>query len=61
MKLETYLKFNGINPKEAARQLGCTSAWIYEIISGRHQPGISLGKKIVEWTGGDVRYEDLWR
>jgi predicted DNA-binding transcriptional regulator AlpA len=61
MKLETYMKFNGITVREAANQLGRTPAWIYEIVSGRKTPGSKLARKIVDWSEGEVRFEDLWR
>ncbi|MBW1678373.1 MAG: helix-turn-helix domain-containing protein [Deltaproteobacteria bacterium] len=61
MKLQTYLKLNGIGITEAAKQLGCTRQWIHEIISGRQPAGRKMAIKIVKWTDGEVRLEDLWR
>ncbi|MFO7785244.1 MAG: hypothetical protein R6V25_11475, partial [Desulfatiglandales bacterium] len=61
MKLKTYLEFKSISVAQAAKKLDVTPSWLYEIVAGRKPAGRKLALKIVEWSGGDVRLEDLWK
>ena len=60
MKLQTYLELKRIGKTRAAKELSITRTYLYEILGKRMIPGRKLAQKIVEWSEGDVRYEDLW-
>ena len=60
MKLTTYLELKRISNSRATKELRISRQYLYEILRGRMKPGRKLGQRIVEWSQGDVRYEDLW-
>ena len=60
MNLKTYLEFKHIPVKKAAGELKIARGYMHEIISGKRPPGRKLAQRIVDWTDGAVRYEDLW-
>ena len=60
MKLQDYLKYKSIKIPEAAKQLKITRAYLYEIIGERKIPGRKLAQKILKWSEGNIRFEDLW-
>ena len=60
MNLKTYLEFKQIPVKRGAAELKIARGYLHEIISGKRPPGRKLAQRIVDWTDGAVRYEDLW-
>ena len=60
MKLKTYLELKKISTTRAAKELGVTRTYLYEIMGKRMIPGRQLAQRIITWSQGDVRYEDLW-
>lgn len=60
MTFKTYLQVKKISTTRAAKELGVTRTYLYEIIARRMIPGRKLAQKIVAWSNGDIRYEDLW-
>lgn len=60
MKLKTYLEFKQKSMHMAAKELGITRSWMYEVLMERKPPGRKLALRIVEWSDGAVRLEDLW-
>lgn len=61
MKLNDYLEFKRISKTRAAKELGITRKYIHDILAGRMGPGRKLATKIINWSDGAVRYEDLWK
>jgi hypothetical protein len=60
MKLTTYLELKKIPKTRAAKQLKITRTYLYDIMRGRMGPGRKLAQRIIQWSDGDIRYEDLW-
>jgi plasmid maintenance system antidote protein VapI len=60
MKLKTYLEFKQKSVRQVAKDLGVTRSWLYEVVNERQPAGRKLALRIVEWSGGAVRLEDLW-
>jgi DNA-binding XRE family transcriptional regulator len=60
MKLNDYLKLKGMTKTQAAKELGITRKYIHEILAGKMGPGRKLATRIIEWSQGAIRYEDLW-
>lgn len=61
MKLKTYLEFKQIPVKEAAMQLKIARGYMHEILSEKRPPGRKLAQRIIDWSGGAVTYQDLWK
>lgn len=60
MEIKKYIEYKNISVGETAKQLGITRAYVYELISRRRAPGRKLALKILKWSDGDIRFEDLW-
>lgn len=60
MTLKTYLQLKKISTTRAAKELQVTRTYLYEIIAKRMIPGRILAQRIVQWSNGDIRYEDMW-
>jgi DNA-binding XRE family transcriptional regulator len=60
MKLNDYLKLKGMTKTQAAKELEITRKYIHEIMAGKMGPGRKLATRIIEWSQGAIRYEDLW-
>jgi hypothetical protein len=60
MKLKTYIELKRISKTRVAKELRITPTYVYEILASRMIPGRKLAQRIVEWSQGDVRFEDLW-
>lgn len=59
MKLQDYRKLLGLSRAKAAAQLGTTGVTIYRWETGRMYPSVSVANRVVEWSKGAVRLEDL--
>ena len=59
MKLKEYLNKNLIGHSEFSRQINISYNALYHILEGKTEPKLSTAVKIVEATGGKVRYQDL--
>ncbi len=60
MKLETYIQERRITHGDAARQMGISRQYLNEIVNGKRVPGRAVAFKVVKWSSGMVRLEDLW-
>ena len=58
MKLRKYLDLKQITVSDAASQLSVTPQRVYQLLNG-DLPGAKLTLKIVEWSEGAVRTDDL--
>lgn len=59
MKLSEYLKFKKITQTAACKEIGISRQMLNYILNGRARPGVDVIKKIISWSNGDVRFEDL--
>jgi len=59
-KLNEYFILKNIDKNHAAKELTITKAYLYEILGGRTVPGRVLAQRIVKWSNGDIRFDDLW-
>jgi DNA-binding XRE family transcriptional regulator len=60
MKLISYLQYKRVSKTRAAKELNITRQYLYQIMSGKMGPGRKLAIKILKWSDGEVRFEDLW-
>lgn len=58
MKIKDYLSKK--SPVDFASTIGITAAALSQYKSGRRIPRPSIARRIVEATGGQVTYEDLY-
>ncbi|MGN7959159.1 helix-turn-helix transcriptional regulator [Agrobacterium tumefaciens] len=54
MKLETYLKTNGISHSEFGRKLNVSQATISRYVADERRPSLAMAKKIQDATGNMV-------
>lgn len=59
MRLDVWLKRNGISQNEAARRLGIPMSVVQRIATERLPPTLKIAAKIVRGTNHEVGYEDL--
>lgn len=57
--LDLYLEQTGETATSFAARVGCDVSTITRIRRGEMTPGLELAKRIVDETGGKVRFEDL--
>jgi len=60
MKLIEYIKQREISVDMAAKEIGITRGYLYEIIGGRMSPGKKTALNIIKWSQNLVKYNDLW-
>lgn len=60
MKITEYFELKKIDKTQAAKDLMITKAYLYEILGNRTVPGRILAQRIVKWSNGDIRFNDLW-
>jgi DNA-binding transcriptional regulator YdaS (Cro superfamily) len=60
MKLNEYLKINGLQNRDMAKKLNVSDTSISLWISGDRFPRRSVACRIIEATNGQVTYEDLY-
>lgn len=59
MKLKKYLEIYQITQGQAAKALDITRTYLNAIANNKEEPGRNLVEKIVAWTDGEVRSDDL--
>lgn len=57
--LDLYLASPNVTATSLAEKCGCSVSTITRIRDGEFTPNLDLAKKIVDATGGRVRFEDL--
>ena len=60
MKLRDYIKERQVPIEDAAKGIGITPGYLYELIAERMVPGRKTAQEIVKWSGGMVKFADLW-
>jgi len=60
MKLKDYIKEKDIPVKQATKELGISRGYLYELIAERLSPGKALISRIIKWSDGMVKLQDLW-
>lgn len=60
MKLIEYIQQREISVDMAAKEIGITRGYLYEIIGGRMSPGRKAALKIMKWSQNLVKFNDLW-
>lgn len=60
MELKTYIKQRGISVEKAAKEIGITRGYLFEIVGGRVSPGRKTAIKIKNWSQNLVKFRDLW-
>ena len=61
MKLSQYIAERRITQAEAAKGIGISRPYLSDILNEKVIPGRAVAFKIVNWTQGMVRLEDLWQ
>ena len=61
MKLAEYIKYKKLTQEDASKAIGISRQMLNMILKKRAVPGREVTKKIVAWSNGDVKIEDLWR
>jgi len=61
MKLQEYIEARRLSMPEAAKQLGISRGYLYMLISNGREAGKKTAFKIIEWSQGMIRLEDLWK
>lgn len=61
MKLSEYIEQREISVIDAARELGVSRGYLYEILGDRRIPGRKMATKIKEWSQNLVKFDDLWK
>lgn len=59
MKLNDYIVWKQLSKKVVAKDLKISRQRLWEIIN-KNPPGRKLAMRIVDWSDGQVRFEDLW-
>jgi DNA-binding transcriptional regulator YdaS (Cro superfamily) len=60
MKLNEYIKVKGLCNRDMAKKLNVSDTSISLWLSGDRTPKRLIARRIVEATGGQVTYEDLY-
>lgn len=60
MRLRDYIKERQVPIEDAAKGIGITPGYLYELIAERMVPGRITAFLIVKWSGGMVKLNDLW-
>ena len=60
MNLKTYREKKGKTQKEVAEVLGITIPYYSDIERGVFPAGRKLAQDIVEWSEGQIKFDDLW-
>ena len=60
MKITDYFQLKNIDKNQAAKELQITKAYLYELLGNRMKPGRKLAQRIIIWSNGDIRFDDLW-
>ena len=61
MELKEYIREKRITQLEAAQDIGISRQYLCDIINEKVVPGRAVAFKIVKWSNGMVRLEDLWK
>jgi len=61
MKLKSYIQFTNKPVTQAAKELKIARPYLHAILSGKRAPGRKLAERIVKWSDGTVRFDDLWQ
>jgi len=59
MNLKKYLEVYGISQTDAAKALGVHRKYFWRVVNGKISPGRKLAEKIIAFTDGEVRSDDL--
>lgn len=59
MDLKTWLKMRGVTQKKLAEELGLSSSYFSELLSGKRGFNPRLAKKVEEFTKGEVMCMEL--
>jgi len=59
MELKEYIKWKRLSTPEVLEALDITRQHLWNITNG-HPTGRKLALKIIRWSGGQVRFEDMW-
>ena len=60
MKLKTFLNLTQKPVTQAAKELGIARTYLHAILSEKRAPGRKLADRIIQWSDGAVKYDDLW-
>ena len=61
MELKEYIEARRLSMPEAAKQLGISRGYLYMLIGNGREAGKKTAFKIIEWSQGMIRLEDLWK
>lgn len=61
MKLADYIYEKRLTQAQAADGIGISRPYLCDILNERAIPGRATAFKIVKWSEGMVRLEDLWK
>lgn len=59
MRLTEYLKREKMTPMRFAREIGCHYQSIYNYVRKGTKPTLTVAKKIIDYTSGEVDINDL--
>ncbi len=60
MKLKDYIKDKGLTTRKVAKELGISRGYLFELMAERTLAGRVTALRIVEWSDGMVKLQDLW-